>query len=40
MRVNIYPLVSSLHNQSKINENTQKLLNELMSESNIDFIYL
>ena len=37
MRVNIYPLVSSLHNQSKINENTQKLLNELMSESNIDF---
>lgn len=37
MNVNIFPLVSSLHNQNKINKATQKLLNELMSISNIDF---
>lgn len=37
MKVNIYPLVSSLHNQNKINENTLKLLNELMSISDIEF---
>ena len=37
MKVNIFPLVSSLHNQNKINKATQKLLNELMSISNIDF---
>ena len=37
MKVNIYPLVSSLHNQNKINENTLKLLNELMSISDVEF---
>lgn len=37
MKVNIYPLVSSLHNQNKINENTLTLLNELMSISDIEF---
>lgn len=37
MKVNIFPLVSNLHNQNKINENTQKLLNELMSISDIEF---
>lgn len=37
MKVNIFPLVSSLHNQSKINENTQKLISELMDKSEIEF---
>lgn len=37
MKVNVFPLVSSLHNQNKINENTQKLLSELMNISDIDF---
>ena len=37
MKVNIFPLVSSLHNQNKINENTQNMLNELMSISDIEF---
>lgn len=37
MKVNIFPLVSSLHNQNKINENTLKLINELMSISDIEF---
>ena len=37
MKVNIYPLVSSLQNQNKINENTLKLLNELMSISDVEF---
>ena len=37
MKVNIFPLVSSLHEQNKINENTQKLLNELMNISDINF---
>ena len=37
MKVNIFPLVSSLHNQSKINENTQKLISELMDMSEIEF---
>lgn len=37
MKVNIFPLVSSLHNQTKINENTQNLLNDLTNESDIDF---
>ena len=37
MKVNILPLVSSLHNQNKINENTLKLLNELMSISDVEF---
>ena len=37
MKVNIFPLVSSLHNQNKINENTENMLNELMSISDIEF---
>ena len=37
MKINIYPLVSSLHNQNKINENTQIMLNELMNISDIEF---
>ena len=37
MKVNIFPLVSSLHNQNKINENTLKLLNELMTISDVEF---
>ncbi len=37
MKVNIFPLVSSLHDQNKINENTENLLNELMNISDIDF---
>ena len=37
MKVNIFPLVSSLHKQNQINENTKKLLNELMNISNIEF---
>ena len=37
MKVNIFPLVSSLHNQNRINENTQVLLNELMNLSDISF---
>lgn len=37
MKVNIFPLVSCLHNQNKINENTQKLLNELINISDINF---
>ena len=37
MKVNIFPLVSSLHNQNKINENTLTLLNELMSISDVEF---
>ena len=37
MKVNIFPLVSSLHNQNKINENTLKLINELMSISDVEF---
>lgn len=37
MKVNIFPLVSSLHNQNDINENTKNLLNELMNISDIIF---
>ena len=37
MKVNIFPLVSSLHKQNQINENTKKLLNELMNISDIEF---
>ena len=37
MKVNIFPLVSSLHDQNRINENTQVLLNELMNLSDISF---
>ena len=37
MKVNVFPLVSSLHSQDKINENTKNLLGELMSASDIEF---
>lgn len=37
MKVNIFPLVSSLHNESKINENTARLLSELMSTGELEF---
>ncbi len=37
MRVNIFPVVSSLHDQTIIGENTQKLLDELMTMSDIEF---
>ena len=37
MKVNIYPLVSSLHNHDTINSNTKILLDELMSISDISF---
>ncbi|MBR2484877.1 MAG: hypothetical protein IKB54_00815 [Clostridia bacterium] len=37
MKVNVFPLVSSLHSQDKINENTKILLGELMSVSDVEF---
>ena len=37
MKVNVFPLVSSLHSQDKINENTKNLLSELMSVSDVEF---
>ena len=37
MKVNIFPLVSSLHKQDKIHENTQKLLKEMSDISDIEF---
>ena len=37
MKVNIFPLVSSLHQQDVINDNTKILLNELMQISDIEF---
>ena len=37
MKVNVFPLVSSLHSQDKINENTKNLLGELMSASDVEF---
>lgn len=37
MKVNVFPLVSSLHNESKINENTERLLSELMGMSDVEF---
>ena len=37
MKVNVFPLVSSLHSQDKINENTKNLLDELMSASDVEF---
>lgn len=37
MKVNVFPLVSSLHSQDKINENTKNLLGELMSVSDVEF---
>ncbi len=37
MKANVFPLVSSLHNESKINENTERLLSELMGMSDVEF---
>ena len=37
MKVNIFPIVSALHEQSRINEETQILLNELINNSNHEF---
>ena len=37
MKINIYPIVSSLHEKGRINDETQKLINELISESNHEF---
>lgn len=37
MKVNVFPLVSSLHNESKISENTERLLSELMGMSDVEF---
>ena len=37
MKVNVFPLVSSLHSQDKINENTKNLLGELVSASDVEF---
>ena len=37
MKVNIYPLVSSLHNKDVINDNTKLLLDDLMKLSEIEF---
>ena len=38
MKVNIFPLVSSLHKLDVINDNTKFLLKELMEISDIEFI--
>ena len=37
MKINIYPIVSSLHEETRINEETFKLLNELIINSNHQF---
>lgn len=37
MKVNIYPIVSSLHEKERINGETQKLINELLEDSNYNF---
>lgn len=37
MKVNIFPIVSSLHEQTRINEQTKILLNELINVSNHEF---
>lgn len=37
MKVNVFPLVSSLHSQEQIGENTKRLLGELMSGNDIQF---
>ena len=37
MKINIYPIVSSLHEKGRINDETQKLINELISESSHEF---
>ena len=37
MKVNIFPIVSSLHEETRINEQTEILLNELINASNHEF---
>lgn len=37
MRINIFPIVSSLHEETRINEQTEILLNELIKTSNHEF---
>ena len=37
MKINIFPIVSSLHEESRINEQTQILLDELIKSSNHEF---
>jgi L-fucose isomerase-like protein len=37
MKINIFPIVSSLHEKSRINEQTQILLDELIKSSNHEF---
>ena len=37
MKINIYPIVSSLHEKGRINEDTQKLIDELIKESEHEF---
>ena len=37
MKVNIFPIVSSLHEQTRINEQTEKLLNQLIQSSEHEF---
>ncbi len=36
MKINVFPIVSSLHNQERINEETKTLLAELIIKSNLD----
>ena len=37
MKINIYPIVSSLHEETRINDETQKLINELLEDSTYQF---
>lgn len=37
MKINVYPIVSSLHEETRINEETIKLLNQLITNSNHQF---
>ena len=37
LKINIYPIVSSLHEQTRINEETQKLIKELIEDSTYQF---
>ena len=37
MKINIFPIVSALHEKERINEETQKLLNDLIDLSNHEF---
>ena len=37
LKINIYPIVSSLHEETRINVETQKLINELLKESVYQF---